>query len=115
MPDPKGVILAVKCAPQKAILTDIKRAVELYLSEQFLNNSKEIIFLCRKFPFRYAVHAPNNGHRLDRLLEVVTGVSAEIVVFHNIYWEDEWEDILESFNNINTKLCIENTWSVHEP
>lgn len=119
MPEYKDIIIAAKCAPQEDILFDVERAgleaVELYLSGQILSEPKKIISICEKFPFKYAIHAPNDGCNLSNLAELVKDVSAEIVVFHNVYWEDEWENIIKSFENIKTKLCIENTHSVHEP
>lgn len=115
----KDIIITAKCAPQEEILSDIKKAgleaVELYLSEQFLRDTKKAISLCEDFSFKYAVHASNDGCNLPDLAELVEAIGAEIVVFHDIYWDDEWEDIIKSFKNIKTKLCIENTHSVHEP
>lgn len=69
----------------------------------------------QKILFRYAVHAPDNGYNPLRLAELVKAINAEIVVFHDVFWEDEWKDIVKLFKNIKTKLCIENTHSVHEP
>lgn len=71
--------------------------------------------MCRNFPFKYAVHAPNDYFNPDKLAELVDYIQAGIVVFHNIYWEDEWEKIVKSFDGVRAKLCIENTYSVHEP
>lgn len=68
-----------------------------------------------RYPFRYAVHAANDGHEADLLAELVDDIKAEILVFHDIYWENEWEYIVKVFEGINTKLCVDNTSSVHEP
>jgi hypothetical protein len=114
-----NIIIAAKCAPEQKILEDIKKAalpaVELYLSQQIIADLSRIIKLCKKFPFRYAVHAPNDGSDTGRLSELVMAIGAEVVIFHNIYWEDEWESIIAAFRKAKVKLCLENTFSVHEP
>jgi len=114
-----SIIFAAKCAPQKETLCDIKKAgleaVELYLSEEFLNDLSGLIQLCKKFSFRYALHAPSDSYNPERLAELAESINAEIVVFHNIYWEGEWKGIIQSFKDIKAKLCIENTYSIHEP
>lgn len=115
----KGFVIAAKCAPCKGFLSDIKRsgleAVELYLSRRFLGDLNKIIGLCRRYSFRYAVHAPNDYFNIDKLKKIVDALAAEIVVFHNIYWEGEWEAIVRAFRDVSTRLCLENTYSVHEP
>lgn len=115
----KNIIIAAKCAPQDNILSDVERAgleaVELYFSEKILDDLKKVISVCKNYPFKYAVHAPNDGYNPYNLAELVETIGAEIVVFHNIYWEDEWKNIVKAFKNIKAKLCIENTHSVHEP
>lgn len=87
----KGFVIAAKCAPCKRFLSDIKRsgleAVELYLSMRFLGDLDEIICLCRGYRFRYAVHAPNDYFNIEKLKKTVDSLAAEIVVFHNIYWD----------------------------
>lgn len=106
------MILAVKCAPKEELLSDVSRAglqaVELYLTKAVLNNVAALIRLCDSFSLRYAVHAPNDGSSLDELKDLVSGINAEVVVFHNIYWEDEWPRIIERFKDIPVRLCIEN-------
>ncbi|MBU2541505.1 MAG: sugar phosphate isomerase/epimerase [Candidatus Omnitrophica bacterium] len=113
------IVLAVKSAPELRILSDIEKAgicgVELYLNGQMLGNLDVLIALCRRFSFSYAVHAPHDLGTPDKLSELVKAIGAKIVVFHNIYWEDEWLDITKIFTPIKTKLCVENTHSVHEP
>lgn len=113
------IILAVKAPPDKKIFSDIKRAglgaVEIYLSEDALGNLNNIVDLCNNFSFSYAVHAPNRGHNPSDLSKFVNAINAQVVVFHNIYWEDEWEKIVNIFKDSTAKLCIENTYSVHEP
>lgn len=113
------IIFAAKCAPEKGIFFDIRKAglkaVELYLSKALLDGLFDIIRLCKDFSFRYALHAPNDCYNPGRLAKVAESINAEIVVFHNIYYENEWEAIIKVFKDIKTKLCIENTYSVHEP
>jgi len=113
------IIIAAKCAPDGAILGSIGEAglgaVELYTGKAHLSRASDIVRICSGFPFRYAVHAPNEGEDWKSLAEVVNMLEAEIVVFHNIYWEDEWERILRAFEGTHARLCMENTHSVLEP
>jgi hypothetical protein len=48
------------------------------------------------------------------LAKLVDDIGAEIVIFHNIYWDDEWDNIVRVFRNIKTKLCVENIYTVYE-
>lgn len=113
------ITIAAKCAPDNNILSYVKKAgleaVELYLSKDMLNGLHQIIQLCKNFPFRYAIHAPNEGYDPLKLVELSNKIDAEIIVFHDIYWESEWENIVKTFKNTKTTICIENTYSVHEP
>ncbi len=113
------ITIAAKCAPEEEILVDIEKAgltaVELYINHKWLHDIDKIKQICKKFSFCYAVHAPVEGYEPDILAELVDDIKAEVVVFHDIYWNDEWEYIVKVFKEINTKLCIENTSSVHEP
>lgn len=119
MSESKGIVLAAKSSPQENILDDIKEAglgaVELYISSKMLEDVCAVSQVCKKFPFRYAVHAPNEGCNPHQLAELVNAISSEVVVFHDIYWEDEWRDIVNIFKNSEAKLCVENTFNVHEP
>jgi len=112
------MIIAAKCAPVESVLRDIKKggiaAVEIYTNLKYLHNVSETKQICRRFPFRYTVHAPNDSYEPDLLAELVDDIKAEIVVFHDIYWEDEWGYIVKVFEGINTKLCVENTSSIRE-
>lgn len=111
--------LAVKCAAEESMLSQIHRAglgaVELYLSKVLLGDVSATAQLCKSFPLRYAVHAPNDGSAIDELAELAKKICAEVVVFHNIYWEDEWSDIIKRFKGLSARLCLENIYSVHEP
>lgn len=115
----KNLILAVKCAPSEDILRDAQKAgieaAEIYLSEDILTEVKKVINICKGYSFRYAVHAPNRGYNLKELRELVEAIDAVVVVFHNNYWEDEWEEIAEVFKRNKARICVENTYSVHEP
>jgi len=53
------------------------------------------------------VHAPSDYYNPKELAELVDAIAAEVVIFHNIYWEDEWEDVARAFQDIKTKLCME--------
>ena len=111
--------LAVKCAPDRAILQAIHKAgigaVELYLSGEIMAQEKRIYELCAEFPFRYVLHAPPLGCALEKLIELAKVIRPEIAVFHNIYWDDEWQSIAKAFKETTAKVCIENTYSAHEP
>jgi sugar phosphate isomerase/epimerase len=113
------IIIAAKCAPEEDTLTNIEKAgltsVELYTNLNYLYKTNRVKQICKKFPFRYAIHAPNNCYEPDLLAELVADIKAEVVVFHDIYWYDEWEYIVKTFKTINTKLCVENISSIHEP
>lgn len=86
----------------------------MFLSKEQLDDLYNTTQLCKAFPFRYAVHAPNSGFFTDKLAKLAEDIEAEIVVFHNIYWDDEWKNIITTFNGIETKLCIENIYSIYE-
>lgn len=111
--------IAAKCAPEEVILSNIDKAgltaVEIYTSLLHLNEMHSIKRICSKFPFRFAVHAPTDGYEPDLLAELVNDIKAEVVIFHDIYWEDEWEYIAKVFKDIKAKLCVENVKSALEP
>ncbi len=113
------IVIAAKCAPDRQLLSAIQQAgltaVELFISPGMLSEPDKIARLCREFPFRYALHAPNNGHLPGPLAEFAAAVAAEVVVFHNNFWEDEWPEIIAAFAGLPTRLCLENISSVHEP
>jgi len=111
--------LAAKCAPEEKILEQIERAgiraVELYTDPDCLHRITEIRKTCSLFPFRYAVHAPHEGFEPERLAALCEAVNAEVLVCHDIYWEDEWQKMAEGFAKTRTGICIENIWGVHDP
>ncbi len=113
------MILAVKSAPQRDIFSHIRaadiEAVELYLSREIMRDLDGIITLCREFPFRYAVHAPNDCYVPDELLTLCGAIGAQVAVFHDIFWQDEWEAIARFFKGSRTRVCVENIGSIHEP
>ena len=115
----ENMILAGKCAPDEKVLSEVCQAkleaVELYLSRELLCDAQRVSGICKKFPLRYAIHAPNEGLDVDLLADLANDISAEVVVFHNVYWEDEWPNIIDQFKDMPVRLCMENTYSVHEP
>ncbi|HNR86850.1 MAG TPA: hypothetical protein PKM65_00750 [Spirochaetota bacterium] len=112
-------ILAAKCAPDERILADIERAgipaVELYLSRNVMKDPGAAIAVCRKFGFRYAVHAPNDDLDPAGLREFVQAVDAGVIILHDIFWEDEWLEIIDCFRDRLPDLCIENLGRIAEP
>lgn len=114
-----SIAAAAKCPPDEKILADIEkagiRAVEIYTNADSLREVGKVKQVCRKFPFRYALHLPNDGFEMDSLAEIADEIQADIVVLHNIYLEEEWEDIIKTFNGIRTQLTVENTFSALEP
>ncbi|HRZ40208.1 MAG TPA: hypothetical protein P5246_04280 [Candidatus Omnitrophota bacterium] len=119
MSSKQDIVIAAKCAPQEGVLADIEKAgleaVELYLSEGILKDVCAVIETCRKFSLRYALHAPTDGLSLEGLKALAAAVNAEVIVFHDIYWDDEWPRIIESLSGLKATICIENTPGVHEP
>lgn len=111
--------LACKCAPSQDILDNINKAnidaVELYLSYDLMKDFKNIISLCKDYPFQYVLHAPSDNFSFDNLFLLAKELNSSIIVFHNILWEDEWEELVSIFSGSDIRLCIENTSSVHEP
>jgi len=112
------IVIAAKCGPDDRILSAIKDAglhdVELYTDSNFLQKPSETIILCNNFPFRYAIHAPIDTFQPAELAELAEGINAEIIVFHDVFWEDEWNIIKRYFTGIRTKICIENVSTIHE-
>lgn len=113
------IILAVKSAPEQRLLSQIQRAgigaVELYLADEWLARWQDIARLCLKFPFRYCLHAPTSGYSPVPLAKLAKAIGAEILVWHNILWDDEWARVNRLFAKSKARLCVENTYSVHEP
>jgi hypothetical protein len=106
------LILAAKSAPDREILSAIKEsgieAVEIFLSKSILDRLDENIILCNEFSFKYAIHAPNDCFMPYELLCFAESVGAEIVVHHDILWDDEWIELINLFRHKNIKLCVEN-------
>jgi sugar phosphate isomerase/epimerase len=114
-----GITIAAKCAPHREALSLVKEAgieaVELYLSGEILGGLPEVIKTCKGYPLRYSIHAPNDVHALEKLAELSSAIGAEIAVFHNIYFDDEWAEIAETFKNTGTRACVENVSTALEP
>ncbi len=119
MSSKQDIVIAAKCAPEEKILADVEEAgleaVELFLSKGILQNIEAAVQACRKFRFRYALHAPTDGLALEGLKALAVAVNAEVIVFHDIYWDDEWPRIIESLSGLKARICIENTPGVHGP
>lgn len=115
----KKMTLAVKCAPERKIFSDVQKAgiqaVELFLSSKYISRWQDAVSLCRDFAFRYCLHAPNDTYAPEVLADLAKATKAEVVVFHDIFWEDEWGKMIDCFSGSSSKLCIENTRSIHEP
>ena len=107
-----NITLAAKCAPREHILADVAcaeiEAVELYTDPQWLERLDEVKRVCEPFDFRWAIHAPNKGFQPERLAELARAIGAKVMVFHCIYWEDEWVRLVEAFDGVETTLCAEN-------
>lgn len=108
--------IAVKCAPKESILDLVADsgigAVELYTNESWLKKVDVVGRTCARYSLRYAIHAPTDGYQAVNLVSLVEQLSPEIVIFHNIYWEDEWEYLVKNLMPLGCKLCIENVLSV---
>lgn len=121
MPDEdwSKVILAVKCRADERILDAVSQsgimAVEIYTDLEVLKKVHDTIKKCHKFPFRYAVHAPIEGFEPERLVDLAGGIDAEVVVFHDVYFDDEWLEIRNLFSKMGAKVCVENVTSGIEP
>ena len=115
----ENLVLAVKCAPEEKLFSYAARAgipaVELYLCGETLKRADEVAALCKDFDFRYSMHAPNDAYEPKKLSFLAGAVSAEVVVAHNIFWEDEWKEMISCFKGIPAKLCVENIATAHEP
>lgn len=113
-----SMILAVKSAPDEDIFSSAREAgigaLEIYLSKGIFKDLKAIMKLCSKFSFQYAIHAPNDSYEPEKLAELSKAIKAEVVVFHNIYWDDEWDKVDKIFKGLKTRVCIENIFSIHE-
>jgi sugar phosphate isomerase/epimerase len=111
--------LAAKCRPDRHLFSAVNKAgiegLEIYLFEQIIRKPAEIIKLCGDFPFDYAVHAPNDCFSPQAVRAIAAGIGAKNCVFHNMFWEDEWKEIIREFENSGVKICVENILGVHEP
>jgi len=112
------ITIAAKCAPEASILDAVVEAgissVELYTDSSWLEKIDTVVSICESYPLRYAVHAPPDGYEPDKIAELSERLEAEVCVFHNIYWEDEWEYIVKKFANLECRICIENMASAIE-
>jgi hypothetical protein len=111
--------VAVKCAPVRGLLAAAQRAgfeaAELYLDATMLDNVSALVRTCRAFKLRYALHAPNDAYRPHELRVLAQALAARVVVFHSMYWDDQWAEIAALFKESGCTPCVENIGSVHEP
>jgi sugar phosphate isomerase/epimerase len=111
----EDMTLAVKCYPTQPILDAAAEAgmeaVELYTSVDLLRDVDAVAGTCSGYPFRYAVHAPGEGYEPEALASLVGRIGAEVVVFHDIYFQDEWEHLVGKLRPLGCKLCLENVLS----
>ncbi len=109
-----NITLATKCAPIPDILANIVKAeipaVELYTNLKWLENIQNTIEICRDFPLRYMLHSPPNDYS-PHIVELAQAINAEFVIFHDVFWEDEWNRIKNDFQNTNIQVCVENVSS----
>ncbi len=120
MTEAAGFVLAAKCSPEAKLLDAVADAglgaVELYTNDKWLSRATEVCRLCRGYPLRYAVHAPTAGYDPDGLFALAAGVGATAVVLHNIYWPEEFAELVEKFSALpNCPLCLENSDGVTDP
>src|SRR3989338_2891275 len=109
-----SIALAIKCAPVPDILANVVNAgitgVELYTNLKWLENIQGTIKTCQDFPLRYMVNSPPNDYS-PCIVELAQAINAELVVFHDVFWEDEWSGIKKDFNGTNIQVCVENVSS----
>jgi len=112
MSNVSGITLAAKCAPKESILEAVAEAgltaVELYLDNAWLHEIDQLVKICKKYSHRYAIHAPTEGYEPDLLIALAEQIQPEVMVFHDIYWEDEWAYLIEKLKPLRCKLCLEN-------
>jgi len=103
--------LAAKCLPDSKILKRIESteidAVELYTDAECLKKV-DIVSICDDFPLSYVVHAPNDVVAPKETFELAQAIGANVVVTHDIYWEDEWPRVVKTAQDTGVALAIEN-------
>jgi len=103
--------LAAKCLPNPKILKRIEsakiNAVELYTNAECLKKV-DIVSICNDFPLSYVVHAPNDIVAPKETFKLAQAIGANVVVTHDIYWEDEWPEVVKIALNTGISLAIEN-------
>lgn len=106
-----GLQLAAKSIPTYdtfSILEDVGiKAVEVYTDASQLNR-EDIINVCHDFNFDYVVHAPNDIYAPDKTFTLAKSIKAKLVVTHDIYWEDEWPEFIQSSMDSGIPIAIEN-------
>lgn len=106
-----GIQLAAKSVPTHNTFSILEyvgiKAVEIYIDEIQLSRS-DIIDICHDFNFDYAVHAPNDIYAPEKTFNLAKSIKAKLVVTHDIYWEDEWPEIIQHSTESDIPLVIEN-------
>lgn len=107
----QGLQLAAKSVPTYdifSILEDVGiKAVEIYTDAIQLNR-EDIIDVCGDYDFNYVVHAPNDIYAPEKTFNFAGSIKAKLVVTHNIYWEDEWPEIIKNSIDSGIPIVIEN-------
>lgn len=106
-----GLQLAAKSVPTYdifSILEDVGiKAVEVY-TDTFQLNRADIIDVCHDFNFDYVIHAPNDIYAPMKTFNLAKSIKAKLVVTHDIYWEDEWPEIIQYSTDSGIPIVIEN-------
>lgn len=83
-------------------------AVEVYSNKNSLQ-SLEIIDVCKQFDFEYVLHAPNDIFAISDTFNLAKSIDANLIVAHDLFWEDEWKKIMQISKDFGIPLAIENT------
>ena len=116
---PDTLTLAAKCRPDAMRLAAVRdagiEAVELYTNAEIIAQPDDAFRVCGNAGLRYSVHAPTVGHDSRGLRVFVDTIGAEFLVLHDIYFEDEWREIAQTFSGCAARVCVENSTSIHQP
>ena len=102
--------IAAKCGPEthifSAVHESVLQGVEIYLYGQWLDRVHEVIELSRNFPLRHALHGSVDTFRSHELIELASAFQAEIIVFHDVLWEDKWAVVRYTFAPLPTRVWL---------
>lgn len=106
-----GLQLAAKSVPTYDIFSILEsvgiKAVEVYTDTIQLNRA-DIIDVCSDFNFDYVIHAPNDIYAPEKTFNLAKSIKAKLVVTHDIYWEDEWPELIKYSTDSGIPIAIEN-------